>query len=395
MAGHPSAKQKAMQMTPRQRMLAAYRGQQPDCVPVSPEIWDATAIEVSGRPWHELVGPFATVPWWQTHLAAFEHFGCDAWIVPGIGESLPQREMRAACSRFLDENTIETEVTYRTRKGQLHARTRTTASYADWGMEHPVKSFPADMESYGEYFFADPAVRDLTEIEEAITGVGENGLVTPYIGGPFTNFLGSVREGGMTQALCDLFDHPDHCRQLQQRYVEHMASLAQLVLDRTEAAALFIESGYSGPPIVSPAIYREWDVPVLAAVAGVCHEHDVPLHLHQHGHTLAVIDDIISAGVSVVCPLLPPPQGDIADLAQVKADYGSQIALKGNVDPIEVLLRGTPEDVATAVRECIHAAAEGGGYILGTADSTIAGTPFENIQAFVDAGRRHGRYPAR
>jgi len=44
-------------------MLAAYRGEQPDCVPVSPEIWNATSIEVSGRPFYELVGPFAEVPW--------------------------------------------------------------------------------------------------------------------------------------------------------------------------------------------------------------------------------------------------------------------------------------------------------------------------------------------
>jgi len=40
----------ADRMISRQRMLAAYRGPEPDRVPVSPELWHATAIAVSGRP---------------------------------------------------------------------------------------------------------------------------------------------------------------------------------------------------------------------------------------------------------------------------------------------------------------------------------------------------------
>jgi len=52
-----------------------------------------------------------------------------------------------------------------------------------------------------------------------------------------------------------------------------------------------------------------------------------------------------------------------------------------------VLLKGTPRAVAEDVRRCLAAAASGGGYILGTADSTVVGTPFENIRAFVAAGR--------
>jgi uroporphyrinogen decarboxylase len=165
-------------------------------------------------------------------------------------------------------------------------------------------------------------------------------------------------------------------------------------LERTAAQAIFINSGYAGPPLVSPQMYREWDKPVLAAVAEVCRRHDVPLHLHQHGQVVVLMEDLIEAGVSIVCPLLPPPQGDVADLAEVKRRYGGRIALKGNVDPF-LLLHGTPEEVEQAVRQTLQAAAPGGGFILGTADSTLAGTPFENIRAFVAAGKRYGAYPPR
>jgi uroporphyrinogen decarboxylase len=380
-------------MTPRERMLAAYRNQQADRVPVSPELWDATSIAVAGRPFHELVGPFAEVPWWRTHLAAFEYFGADAWLVSGPGATPRQRQMVEGHSRFLDPENIETRAVYHTSRGDLETVSRTTNVYAGWLIEHPIKGFAEDMARYEEYYFDDPSASDLSGIEQALEGVGEKGLVTPMVCEPFTSFLGSIREGGMVQTIYDLQDHRDYCLSLLDRYVEHVTALTEHVLGNTRTQAAFANSGYSGPPTVSPRLWREWDKPVLAAAAAVCRRHDVPLHLHQHGHAAVLMEDLIEVGVSIVCPLLPPPQGDVDDLGALKRRYGSRIALKGNVDPVEVLLRGTPEDVERAVRQCIEAAAEGGGYILGTADSTVIGTPFENIHAFVETGLKYGRYP--
>jgi hypothetical protein len=382
-------------MSPRLRMLTAYKRGQPDAVPVSPELWDATAIAVNGSPFYQLMGPFAERPWWRTHLECFEYFKADAWIVPGPGLTERQQALRSTESRFVDgENTaIECRTTYRTSRGTLHAVARTTEAYADWLLKHPVETFPQDMLAYEEYFFDDPAACDLSEIRDALAGVGEKGLVTPMVGELFTSFLGTVREGGMAQTLLDLVDHPDYARRLRDRYIEHLAELARGFLERTQAEAIFVNSNYSGPPIVSPALYREWDKPVLAAIAAVCRRYGVPLHLHQHGRTVILMEDLIEAGVNMVCPLLAPPQGDVTDLAEAKRRFGTRIALKGNVDPIEVLLRKTPREVEADVVRCIRAAGPGGGFVLGTADSTVLDTPFENIHAFVEAGRRHGVYP--
>ena len=49
---------------------------------------------------------------------------------------------------------------------------------------------------------------------------------------------------------------------------------------------------------------------------------------------------------------------------------------------------GTPEDVACEVRERLAVLGEGGGYILAPSHAIQAGTPPENIVAFLkEAGR--------
>jgi uroporphyrinogen-III decarboxylase len=90
--------------------------------------------------------------------------------------------------------------------------------------------------------------------------------------------------------------------------------------------------------------------------------------------------------------MLEPPQGDVADLADFNRRFGDRLAFKGNINPFGVLKTGTPEQVEAEVKACIEAGAPGGGFILGTQDSTLAGTPIDNIHAMVAAGRKYGRY---
>ena len=300
--------------------------------------------------------------------------------------------MRRSSSCFLNEETIETRIIYHTPHGDLSAVAHTTPAYADWLLLHPVKRWPVDMDAYADYFFAAPESLDLGEIDVVIAGVGEKGLVTTLIGELFTSFLGTVREGGMAQTILDLIDDPGYCSRLQSRYIQYCAALTRRILEETSTQAVFINSGYSGLPILNRSLFRQWDRPVLAAVSAVCREHDIPLHLHQHGRLIPIMEDIISAGVSIVCPLLSSPQGDVDDLQAFKQRFGGRIAIKGNVDPFAVLQHGAPAEVERAVQKCILDAAPNGGFILGTADSTLTGTPFENIHTFVKAGRKYGKY---
>jgi hypothetical protein len=373
-------------------MLAAYLKQQPDTVPVSPEFWDQTGIEVSGRPWHEVTGPFSQVPWWKTHLAAFEYFEADAWILAEAAfPNNPGCEVTEA-SEWIGPEEIETRYRYKTPKGELSAIARSTPTYEIWKIVHPVKNFPEDMKIYETIMFPDPTKMEVGGVEEVLAGVGEKGLVTYLVGELFSSQLSYSMEGGYAAVINALLDYPDYCRELQKRYIEFQAAVTEEVCKRTKIEAFFVNSGYSGPPITSPNLYKEWDVPALKAVGDVCKKYGKALHVHQHGRVGPVIELLIEAGVTIVCPMIAPPQGDVDDLGAFKQRYGRKIALKGNIDPFGVLMNGTPEQVEAEVKACLEAGAPGGGFILGTQDSTLAKTPFENIRAMVAAGRKYGVY---
>jgi uroporphyrinogen decarboxylase len=76
-----------------------------------------------------------------------------------------------------------------------------------------------------------------------------------------------------------------------------------------------------------------------------------------------------------------------ADIAAVKAVMGHRVALMGNVAPLDLGARGTPQQVEQAALECLDKAAPGGAMILSFGGGVSPGTPPENIDALLHAAR--------
>ena len=76
-----------------------------------------------------------------------------------------------------------------------------------------------------------------------------------------------------------------------------------------------------------------------------------------------------------------------SDIAAVKAAMGYRVALMGNVAPLDLGVRGSPDEVEAAARACIDAAAADGGFILSFGGGVSPDTPPENIDALLRAAR--------
>jgi uroporphyrinogen decarboxylase len=80
------------------------------------------------------------------------------------------------------------------------------------------------------------------------------------------------------------------------------------------------------------------------------------------------------------------------DLVKVKHNYAGRLCPIGNVDNKITMSTGTPEQVEAEVRECLAIGKPGGGYILSTDHSIHDGMPYENVMAYLEAGRKYGNY---
>ncbi|MEJ2551621.1 MAG: uroporphyrinogen decarboxylase family protein [Anaerolineales bacterium] len=75
------------------------------------------------------------------------------------------------------------------------------------------------------------------------------------------------------------------------------------------------------------------------------------------------------------------------DIGEVKAVMGHRVAVMGNVPPVDVGMRGSPEDVSQWAQTCLDKAAAGGGLILSFGGGVSPETPAENIDALIATAR--------
>ena len=379
-------------MTSKERLLAAYRNRIPDRVPVSPEIWTATVIEHAGQPFHRLSGPFADMDFIKEWYDTQKYFGFDAWILAELdqeesGENYDQKKT----SRFLDENTIETVAEIKTIKGNLRTVSRTNDEYDGWMIEHPVKVFERDFPAYMEYSMFDVEHLGTAQVLHALEVVGGGGLVSANLGELFLSYLAYAREGDIGQTLLDIFDYEDFLLEVRDRYMDFLCQKIDLTAKIPGLQSLFINCGYSDGGTLGPIVYERWEIPLLKKIAAHAQKYDLPLHLHQHGKCRKVVPLVAETGVSIIDSLeAPSANGDVEDLAALKKEAVGRIALKGNIDPLNILKKGTLRQIEETVAACVEAAGIGGGFILSTGDSVISGTPEEHLFCFAEAGRKYG-----
>lgn len=74
-------------------------------------------------------------------------------------------------------------------------------------------------------------------------------------------------------------------------------------------------------------------------------------------------------------------------LSKVRELVGPDLCLLGNVPPLDVLAKGTPDQVNAAARACCEQVPEPRGFILSAGGGTSPGTPGDNIRALAAAVR--------
>jgi len=376
-------------VTPKARMLAAYRGRKLDRVAVAPEFWCYLPARVLGLNMIEM----QRTPHWKALQETFRHYDCDGWGV--TGPSAPASPFTGEGRETpLPDGRIETCYVTHTPAGDLVSRSLLDLHDPAWPLERPIKDFERHWPVFEQIALRDPAAYDWSPAQKALDAVGEDYLLEVMIGVPFTDFVGGPREGDFAQMIEDLMEHEDYLMGLRERHIAHGCALIEGALTRTSAQSVFVGCCWSCASLIGTPLWRKWDRPCIEAWTRAAHKAGGLIHVHCHGRCAELLPDFAEMGVDCLCPLERPPGGDItsANMARVKDVTRGRVALNGNVHTVETLIRGKPADVEREVKEIIDLWADDGRLIVGTGDQVGGETPDENIHAMIETAKAYGKY---
>lgn len=316
--------------------------------------FDGILVNLPGRP-----------PGWRSHVESIATDGNGGRVITwanGWSTILPPDDLpwvrRADGARFRARfEDIDPEVLFYV---EPHGVLGLTHPYAPGFDIRPARSFPPSQHD---------TIRAVRRRAPDLSVHGE-------VFSPFSQLLELADHASVLMAL---LVNPSKVHACLDRLADGAATLA-----RGQAAvgvdAVLISSAFAGAGFISPAHYREFVLPYEKRVIDAVRAgSDLPVYTHTCGAIGDRLELMMETGTNGIDTLDPPPLGTV-ELADARRRTAGRVFLKGNIDPVNVMLRGTPDDVRRAARACLEAAGDGAGYILSTACSVAPATPPENIE---------------
>ena len=121
---------------------------------------------------------------------------------------------------------------------------------------------------------------------------------------------------------------------------------------------------YATEPYLPPELFQEYVVRYTGPMVRMIQRHGGYARIHCHGRIRNVLPLICQMGACAIDPVEPPPQGNIT-LAEVRRDYGRDLALFGNLEIADIENQPPAEFekiVAQSLRE--GTAGTGRGFVL-------------------------------
>jgi uroporphyrinogen decarboxylase len=351
-----------MEMSPRERVLAAMRRQRPDRIPKTLGLTDAL-VEVC----EQKLGT-------RDYDA---HFGLECrWA--GTSGTKQKHDFSAYYADRPDiTETSEWGVAYESAN-----------FYHFWNMVHPLRHATTAQEVH-DYPWPDVLAEYRWEgVEERIRAQQEAGhpVEVGVAGGSLFEAAWSLR--GQAQLMIDFYDNPD----LAAALLDKLEAFGREGAARMAAAGADIlvtgdDVGSQRAMMMSPATWRQWLKPRLARVweAAKRVKPDILIYYHSDGNIEPIIPDLIEMGLDILNPVQP----ECMDPAEIKRQYGDRLAFWGTVGTQSTMPWGTPDEVRRVVKERIDTVGPEG-LLLAPTHVLEPEVPWENIVAFVEAVDEYG-----
>jgi uroporphyrinogen decarboxylase len=185
---------------------------------------------------------------------------------------------------------------------------------------------------------------------------------------------------GLEIPMLLMYEAPDLLRDTMDFFVDLQSrwSVAQI---EAGADAIWLGDCNAFSGLLSPTHYKEFAAEPCRKVIQACQKAGGMVFLHNSEISIPHIELEIGLKPDVISI------GPAADLEAVLKAARGTTCIMGNVDPVEVLLRGTPEQVEREVERIMAIGRRGTGFMLDSGEMVPRDVPVENMRAMMRRGR--------
>lgn len=301
---------------------------------------------------------------YQRQIALRSFLGYDYVVIPGsVGESLD--------SALVRDNLVTVDTAALQRQGGR--------SYVN---EHrgPISTW----EEFETYPWPDPASYTTRALEWFQENLPDNMCM---IGG----LVGSIYENisflmGYETLCYALHEQRDLVAAVSKKLVEmYLAELERILqFDRVKVIWGSDDLGFKTSTLISPKDLREFVLPGHRKLAQRAHAAGRLYLMHCCGKLDVIMEDLLE---DVRIDGKHSFEDTIEDVCDVKARFGSRMALLGGID-VDFLCRASEAEIRQRVRHTLSCCLPGGGFCLGTGNTVANYIPVENYLIMLDEGRR-------
>ena len=229
---------------------------------------------------------------------------------------------------------------------------------------------------------------DFMKIEEIKVLLPDNMKVIINIG-PF--FSGVWRTMSITNFSYSLTNDISLVEAIVNKIGESLVYISENVIkfDHVQGILLGDDLAFSEGLMVSPDFLRKFIFPTEKKIGELVHASKKLFIRHSDGKLYDIMDDLIE-----YCryDALNPFEPKAMDIDYVKKKWGKKVAIIGNID-VDLLIRGTPEEIKNLTLRRLKTLGPGGGFALGSSNSIESHTKIENYAMMLNTLFEYGRYP--
>lgn len=312
----------------------------------------AVVAEISGLSYDEFFRSGREMA--KAHIRSQQRFGYDAIIVDS-GTSC-SAETLGCTAHYADKVYPVTKTPVLKRLEDIHSLS----------LPDPNTSYPAC-----EMITCIQLLRENFGNEVAVIATGDQG--------PFTlaallfgldNWLLAVKIRQQEEILHQILDF---C-------VRYTTSYA-LALHEAGADVVRFGDSFGGTQVVSPDMYYEWTYPYEKKLIDALKPNDFPTSIHICGNATPILEGMIATGANMI------EVDELSDFQKACETCAGRVALLGPVSPANMVFNSPADVKAEAIRAIRIARQSGTALILGAGCSMAGDTPFENIDAVIEAAR--------